>query len=83
MTKCKDISAWKNGECCCNCKNHFEDFYSCISRVRPKNENKEKCVCSIHKGWVCLISFEGEIPQAHSDWCEHGYCECYTNNESI
>lgn len=62
-----------DGVCCCNCKNHIEDFHHCMT-VKEKHDG---CVCSKHKGWICLISFEGEKPRAHSNWLEHGYCELH------
>ena len=68
-----------NGMCCCNCKNHYEDFYHCTTS--PKPENKEGCVCSTHKGLICLISFDGERAKAHSNWGEHGMCEMYVKHE--
>lgn len=66
-----------NGECCCNCSNHYEDFYHCITK--PKPEGVEGCVCSTHKGYICLVSFEGEKPKAYSNWKEHGYCEMWNS----
>lgn len=64
-----------NGDCCCNCKNHYEDFYHCTTH--PKPENVEGCVCAVHKGWICLISFEGEKSIARSNWGEHGICDSH------
>lgn len=66
---------WHDGSCCCNCKNHIEDFYHCTTS--PKPYGVDGCVCSTHKGWICLISMEGEKPIAHSNWSEHGMCEMY------
>lgn len=70
---------WHNGECCCNCKNHYKDMHHCNTEPKPLDydKNNHKCVCSIQKGWICLISFEGERPHAYSGWGEHGYCEFY------
>jgi len=67
------------GQCCCNCGNHYEDFYHCITEPKPDSydKNNPKCVCNVHKGWICLVSFEGEEPKAHSDWSEHGFCEMW------
>ncbi len=64
---------WHDGSCCCNCKNHYEDFNHCTTGGQKENG----CVCSEHKGWICLISFEGETPRAHSGWSEHGMCEMH------
>lgn len=69
---------WHDGSCCCNCRNHYEDFYHCITK--PKPEGIDDCVCSIHKGWICLISMDGEKPIAHSGWRAHGFCEFYMEN---
>lgn len=67
---------WHTGDCCCNCCNHYEDFYSCVSHPKPKGV--KGCVCSTHKGWICLIQFENEEkPRAHSNWSEHGFCEMH------
>lgn len=66
---------WNDGSCCCNCKNHYEDFYHCTTL--PKPNNSKDCICSTHKGWICIISFEGEKPKAHSNWSEHGFCEMH------
>ena len=70
---------WHDGSCCCNCKHHYEDFYHCTTS--PKPDGVDGCVCGIHKGWVCLISFEGERPRAHSNWGEHGMCELHERRE--
>ena len=70
---------WHDGSCCCNCKHHYEDFYHCTTLPNP--EGIEGCVCSTHKGWVCLISFEGEQPRAYSNWSEHGMCEMYERRQ--
>ena len=72
---CKE-SILGNGDCCCNCKSHIEDFYHCTSSPIP--ENVEGCVCSIHKGWICMILIDGETPMANSGWSEHGGCEMHT-----
>lgn len=71
---------WNNGECCCNCANHYEDFYHCTSNPKPEGYDKDnhECICNVHKGWICLISLEGERPNAHSGWSEHGMCELWT-----
>jgi hypothetical protein len=71
-----DCDKGHRGDCCCNCKNHLKDFYHCTTS--PKPENKKGCVCSVQKGWICLISFEGETPMAHSGWGEHGMCEMHS-----
>ena len=65
-----------NGCCCCNCENHLEDFYHCTTVPRPKE--KEGCVCSVHKGWICRMAFydSGEVYH-HSNWAEHGMCEMH------
>ena len=74
LIKCD--KGWHSGECCCNCGNHYEDFYHCSTT--PKPEGVEGCVCNIHKGYICLIQFEdGTTPQAHSNWPEHGFCEMW------
>ena len=65
---------WHNGDCCCNCANHIEDFYHCTTVERKEGEG---CVCSKHKGWICLVSFDGEKTIAHSNWAEHGFCELH------
>lgn len=68
---------WHDGSCCCNCKNHYEDFYHCTTQ--PKPEGVGGCVCSVHKGWICIIEFEEGQTRAHSNWSEHGFCEMYNN----
>ena len=70
---------WNDGSCCCNCANHYEDRHHCTTK--PNRENG--CCCSEHKGWICLISFEGEKPIAHSGWSEHGMCEMWRKEENI
>lgn len=72
---------WHDGSCCCNCEHHIEDFYHCTTS--PKPDGAEGCVCSIHKGWICLISMEGETPIAHSNWSEHGMCEMHYPKKPI
>ena len=32
---------------------------------------------SKHKGWIYLVSFDGEKTIAHSNWAEHGFCELH------
>jgi hypothetical protein len=64
---------WHDGSCCCNCKNHYEDFNHCTTGGKNGNGG----VCSEHKGWIRLISCEGETPRAHSGWSEHGMCEMH------
>ncbi len=72
MEKCNK-EEW-NGCCCCNCKNHLEDFHHCTTL--PK---LECCVCSTHKGWICKMVFEdSEEIRYHSGWSEHGICEMHT-----
>ena len=74
----KNMSCQKenwNGCCCCNCENHYEDFYHCTTEPRP--EGVEGCVCSTHKGWICMASIDGEKPRAHSGWGEHGMYEMH------
>lgn len=59
-----------NGCCCCNCANHLEDFYHCVTQ--PKPEGVKGCVCSTHKGWIwlqsCIVSNEAQ----RSDYCRSG-----------
>jgi hypothetical protein len=74
LKKCDQ--GWHTGQCCCNCGNHYEDFYHCITEPKPTDD--DKCVCNIHKGWICLMQFEDEErPHAHSNWPEHGFCEMW------
>jgi len=62
------------GRCCCNCAWHIEDFHHCTTALELRKE-KHGCVCSEHKGWICMTSeFEGV---AHSGWTEHSLCECH------
>lgn len=70
-----------NDKCCCNCNNHYEDFYHCFSY--PKPIGVSGCVCDTHKGWTCLISLDGERPVSHSDWNEHGVCEFWIERIAI
>ena len=67
-----------HGCCCCNCKNHLEDFHHCTTL--PKPEGVEGCVCSTHKGWICRMGFDdsNEV-RYHSGWAEHGMCEMHTH----
>lgn len=69
-TKCQ--KAEHHGCCCCNCKNHIQDFHHCTTVVsRPL----QKCVCSQPKGWICMPpEFDGA---AYSGWTEHGICEMH------
>jgi len=75
MKKCD--KGWHDGGCCCNCKHHIEDFHHCTTKIKVP-EDEDNCVCSQHKGWICMIKFpdEKEI-RAHSGWSEHGYCEMW------
>lgn len=68
---------WHNGDCCCNCTNHLEDFHHCTTL--PKTEGNEGCVCSTNKWWVCRMGFEGngEV-RYHSGLAEYGMCEMHT-----
>ena len=67
-----------HGCCCCNCKNHLEDFYHCTTH--PKPQGVKGCVCSTHKGWICRTSFEdSDKVYYHSGWSEHGMCEMHEN----
>jgi len=81
MDDCK--KGWSNGECCCNCKNHLEDFYHCTSSPKPTDydEDNHRCVCSEHKGWICYINTQ-DGARASSGWGEHGYCEFYIKKEN-
>ena len=70
----------KHPQCCCKCEWHIEDFYHCTTAM-PLRDAIEKlvggshCICSMHKGWICLCAEEG---RAYSDWPEHsGGCELY------
>ena len=63
-----------NGCCCCNCANHIEDLHHCTT-VKGKHDD---CVCSKHKGWICIIEIEPGNLVAHSGWPEHGMCEMHT-----
>ena len=66
-----------HGCCCCNCKNHLEDFHHCTTL--PKPEGVEGCVCSTHKGWICRMGFDDSNDvRYHSGWAEHGMCEMHT-----
>jgi len=69
-----------HGRCCCNCRYHLADYYSCSTVERASDEVKRHyqeigCVCGIHKGWVCAAP---ESDRVHSDWDEHGMCELHT-----
>ena len=63
------------GACCCTCKHHVEDFHACS--VDIERCKKEGCICSKHKGWICLGMNYGKEPRAHSGWGEHGMCELH------
>ena len=77
ITKC--TLGWHDGSCCCNCKNHYEDFHHCTTK---KKEEGEDCVCSQHKGYICMISIDG-ITKAYSGWSEHGFCELHVPNVEL
>lgn len=67
-----------HNRCCCNCKYHYEELHHCTTNWELRKE-KGGCVCSEHKGWICLppeYFFEGER-KAYSGWSEHGLCECH------
>lgn len=66
---CHEHGNW-NGDCCCNCRWHIEDFYHCATYKGPASQ----CVCSTHKGWICMPP---DFGGAHSDWTEHGMCEMH------
>src|ERR1035437_7335406 len=64
----------KGGRCCCNCAYHIEDFEHCTTNPTLREE-KHGCICSIHKGWICMApEFERG---AFSGWPEHGMCEMH------
>ena len=76
----ENIKRWSG--CCCKCKNHFEDFYHCITNPSLKSALTEKnqkptCVCNIHKGWICALP-EG---RHHSNWPLHGFCEMFMEKD--
>jgi len=67
-----------NGDCCCNCISHIEDFYHCCTPYKPGEPLPDKCRCSEHKGWICYVQFDdGEPMRAHSGWDEHSGCEIH------
>lgn len=80
MSNNKCVKKDFNGCCCCNCKNHLEDFYHCTTM--PKSKGVEGCVCSVHKGWICKTVFadSNEIFY-YSGWSEHGICELHKKND--
>jgi len=65
------IEEW--GGCCCNCKNHLEDFHHCCT---VEGRLPGTCHCNKHKGWICQVE-----DHAYSGWTKHGYCELYRNWE--
>jgi len=76
----KSTEGWQNGSYCCNCNFHFEDFYHCTTNPKPKDH--EGCVCGVHKGWICMVSIDGEDSRAHSDWPEHSMCEIHIRKDT-
>lgn len=62
------------GRCCCTCQWHIEDFHHCTTAME-RRAVEEKCVCSDHKGWICMPPELGG--RAHSGWSGHGMCECH------
>ena len=54
--------------CCCTCRYHHEDFHHCTTTKDRGN----RCVCSDHKGWICM-----GLERAHSGWSAHGMCELH------
>lgn len=68
----------KGGRCCCNCKHHIEDLHHCTTNPALREE-KKGCICSEHKGWICLAPemFEERRGGAYSGWPEHGMCEMH------
>jgi hypothetical protein len=77
----KSTEGWQNGSCCCNCKWHHEDFYHCCTPYPKELPEPEGCRCGIHKGWICMVSIDGEDSRAHSDWPEHSMCEMHVRKE--
>jgi len=65
--KCS-IEEW--GGCCCNCKNHLEDFHHCCT---TPGRQQGTCYCNFHRGWICIP----DGTRAHSGWSKHGYCELH------
>lgn len=67
-------------QCCCDCVYHLEDTFHCAQHPKLRETSGGKCICSFHKGWVC-IGFWRE-GKAHSEWPEHSIgCEMYTKRE--
>lgn len=65
------------GQCCCNCKFHVQDFHHCATTGQGADG---KCVCSNPKGWICMPP---EMDRAHSGWPEHGLCEMHQRDNAI
>jgi hypothetical protein len=67
-------------QCCCNCRNHWQDFHHCTIHTTLRAE-REQCVCGVPKGWVCIGFRAKGDPRApiHSEWPEHSVgCEMYS-----
>ena len=80
--RCPNIDNWhqpgKPGRCCCNCKNHLQDFYHCTTVKEPPG--MRICYCSFPKGWICYVA-DLEGARAHSGWSKHGECEYHSYKE--
>ncbi len=82
MNKCQ-IKEPPFYQCCCNCKSHVEDFCHCTID-RGLRKKKVGCICSIHKGWICVgfVYMDDGHGPAHSGWPEHSCgCELYDAKE--
>ena len=67
-------------QCCCNCLYHLEDKFHCTTHPKLRETSGGDCICSFHKGWICIGFHADGI--AHSDWDEHSVgCEMYTSKK--
>ncbi|HEY5588398.1 MAG TPA: hypothetical protein VIK86_05515 [Candidatus Paceibacterota bacterium] len=76
MKENKCDKGWSDGSCCCNCANHYEDFYHCTT-TEKSDIIGDGCVCSVHKGWICIPPLGESKKIAHSNCGEHGMCEMH------
>jgi len=62
---------WKDGSCCCNCKNQLKLM------KHPWNNDFGKGLISEQCGWVCTGKFDATSTDAIYFDKEHGMCEMY------
>lgn len=65
-------------QCCCNCSYHWQDNHHCTT-APPEIRRDADCVCSVRKGWACVVFKVTKGGPIYSGWPEHSIgCEMYT-----